>query len=162
MKTTIISHLYDYHFAENRKTWNWYINDLPQQQFTQKSDYSLGSVRNHLVHLMDVEDAWFCGLRGVEIPEEVNPLQFDDRKKLRSTWDIVEENIRSYLSELRDDMLFDKPMEGEDKDLMIWQVLLQVVNHGTDHRAQILGLLHDMGVKTGPQDYIFYVYEPLS
>ncbi len=152
MNTTIFSQLYDYHFAENRKTWNWYINDLPQQQFTQKSDYSLGSVRTHLVHLMDVEDAWFSGLRGEEPSNFSNPLHFDDRKKLRSAWDIVEENIRSYLSELRDDMLFDKPMEGEDKDLMIWQVLMQVLNHGTDHRAQILGFLHDMGVKTGPQD----------
>lgn len=91
-----------------------------------------------------------------------NLNQFADRKKLRDAWDIVEENTRSYLSELRDDMLFDKPLEGEDTDLMIWQVLMQVVNHGTDHRAQILRLLHDMGVRTGPQDYIFYVYEHLS
>lgn len=55
MNTTIFQQLYDYHFAENHKTWNWYINDLPQQQFTQKSEYSHGSVRNHLVHLMSVE-----------------------------------------------------------------------------------------------------------
>jgi uncharacterized damage-inducible protein DinB len=101
---------------------------------------------------MDIEDAWFSGLRGEEPSNFSNPLHFDDRKKLRSTSDIVEENIRSYLSELRDDMLFDKPLDGEDKNLMIWQVLLQVVNHGTDHRAQILRLFHDMGVKTGPQD----------
>ncbi len=113
-----------YFFAENHKTWDWYIHDLPQQLFTQKSDYSLGSVRNHLVHLMDVENAWFSGLRGAEPSNFSDPLHFDDRKKLRSTSDIVEENIRSYLSELRDDMLFDKPLDGEDKNLMIWQVLM--------------------------------------
>ncbi len=162
MNTIFFSQLYDYHFAENRKTWNWYINDLPQHQFTQKSDYSHGSVRNHFVHLMNVEDSWFSGLRGVEIPNFANPIHYDDRNKLRSAWDLVEENIRIYLSEIRDDMLFDKPLDGEDKDLMVWQVLLQVVNHGTDHRAQILRLLHDMGVKTGPQDYIFYAYEHLA
>jgi uncharacterized damage-inducible protein DinB len=55
-------------------------------------------------------------------------------------------------------MLFEKPIaEGEDKDLILWQVLLHVVNHGTDHRAQALRMLNDLGVKTVSQDYIFYV-----
>jgi uncharacterized damage-inducible protein DinB len=68
--------------------------------------------------------------------------------------------MRAYLADLRDDMLFEKPFaDGEDKDLILWQVLLHVANHGTDHRAQLLRLLHDLGVKTGPQDYIFYVYD---
>jgi hypothetical protein len=64
----------------------------------------------------------------------------------------------------RDDMLFDKPIEEpeEDKVIIVWQVLLHVVNHGTDHRAQLLRLLNDLGVKTGPQDYIFYVYDHLQ
>ena len=30
---------------------------------------------------------------------------------------------------------------------------------GTDHRAQLLRLLTDLEVKTGPQDYIFYAYD---
>ena len=70
--------------------------------------------------------------------------------------------MRDYLAKLRDDMLFEKPFsEGEDQDLILWQVLLHVVNHGTDHRAQILRLLNDLGVKTESQDYIFYVYDNL-
>lgn len=68
--------------------------------------------------------------------------------------------MQAYLSKLRDDMLFERPLEGEDKDLIVWQVLLHVVNHGTDHRSQVLRLLNDAGVKTEYQDYI-YVYESL-
>jgi uncharacterized damage-inducible protein DinB len=41
----------------------------------------------------------------------------------------------------------------------MWQVLLHVVNHGTDHRAQTLRLLNDLGIKTVSQDYIFYAYD---
>jgi uncharacterized damage-inducible protein DinB len=68
--------------------------------------------------------------------------------------------MRDELADLRDDMLDQKPFaEGEDKDLVQWQVLLHVVNHGTDHRAQTLRLLNDLGVKTVSQDYIFYVYD---
>jgi uncharacterized damage-inducible protein DinB len=36
---------------------------------------------------------------------------------------------------------------------------LHVGNHGTDHRAQLLRLLNDLGVKTASQDYISYVYD---
>jgi uncharacterized damage-inducible protein DinB len=48
--------------------------------------------------------------------------------------------------------------EGEDKDLIAWQILLHVANHGTGHRAQVLRMLNDLGVKTSSQDYMFYVY----
>jgi uncharacterized damage-inducible protein DinB len=60
-------------------------------------------------------------------------------------------------------MLFDKPIKEpeEDKELIVWQVLLHVANHGTDHRAQILRLLNELGIQTTSQDYIFYVYEHL-
>jgi len=112
-----------------------------------------------MVHLMNVDHTWFCGLRGVEIPDWVDPETLSDRETIRAHWDTVEQHMRGYLAALTDEMLPAKPLEGEDKDLTVWQVLLHVVNHGTDHRAQVLRLLHDLGVKTVSQDYIFYVYD---
>ena len=95
------------------------ITSLSQEQFTQNVDYSAGSARNQVVHLMSVDDTWFSGLRGVEIPESLNPANFDDRKTIRAHWDHVEQNMRGYLAKLRDDMLFEKPFaDGEDKDLV--------------------------------------------
>ena len=67
--------------------------------------------------------------------------------------------MRDHLAKFREDMLLEKPFaEGEDKDLILWQVLLNVANHGTDHRAQLLRVLNDLEVRTEYQDYIFYVY----
>ena len=159
MNANAFRQFYEYHFAENRKIWDTCIMSLSQEQFTQPSTYSIGSVRNQIVHLMSVDEAWFSDLRGVEIPQGLDPAQADDRELIRAYWDTVEQTMRDYLAALRDDMLFEKPLQGEDKDLILWQVLLHVVNHGTDHRAQLLRLLNDLGVKTGPQDYIFYVYD---
>ncbi len=109
-----------------------------------------------MVHLIQFDAAWFSDLRGIENEALLNR---DDRTSIRAYGDHVEQYMREYLATLRDDMLFDKPLSGEDENLILWQVLLHVVNHGTDHRAQLLRLLHDLGVKTGPQDYIFYVYD---
>ncbi len=156
MNAEAFRHVYDYHFAANRKIWDTYIVPLSQEQFTRKVDYSVGSVRNHIVHLMNIDDRWFCGLRGVEVPGFLNPVHFSNREKIRARWDSVEQTMREYLAELRDSMLFDHPF-GEKDPFKLWQVLLHVANHGTDHRAQILRLLHDMGVDTAPQDYVFYL-----
>lgn len=46
-----------------------------------------------------------------------------------------------------------------DKDLFLWQILLHVVNHGTDHRAQILRSLREFGIETPSQDYVFFADE---
>jgi uncharacterized damage-inducible protein DinB len=160
MNSNAFRHFYDYHFAENRKIWDSYISSLSYEQFTQDADYSHGYVRDQIIHLMSADEVWFSELRGVEPSEPFAPAGFDDRQNLRAHWDSIEQGMRNYLAELRDEMLFEKPIEEpeEDKDLIVWQVLLHVVNHGTDHRAQLLRLLNDLGLKTDYQDYIFYVY----
>ena len=162
MDADAFRHFYAYHFSENRKIWDEYVSPLSDEQFTRNTEYSYGSVRSQIAHLISADDAWFSGLRGVEIPRDLNPADFVDRKALRAHWDEVERNMRDYLANLRNAMLFEKPLKGEDKDLLLWQVLLHVANHGTDHRAQLLRLLHDLGAKTGSQDYIFYVYDHLG
>ena len=161
MNADAFRHFYDYHFAENRKIWDRYISQLSDEQFTQHVDYSRGSVRDQILHLISADDAWFSGLRDVEIQEDLKSADFPTRESIRQHWDHVEQNMRAYLAALRDEMLFEKPLEGEDKDLILWQVLLHVANHGTDHRAQILRLLYDLGIDTKYQDYIFYTYENL-
>jgi uncharacterized damage-inducible protein DinB len=163
MNAEAFCHFYEYHFTENHKLWDQYVMPLSYEQFTQAAGYSHGSVREQLIHLMSVDKIWFCELQGVEPSELLPSAASDDRENLRAHWDQIEQNMRAYLANLRDEMLFAKPIEEpeEDQDLAVWQVLLHVVNHGTDHRAQLLRLLNDLGIKTESQDYIFYIYEHL-
>ena len=165
MNANAFRHFYDYHFSENRKIWDRYVSQLSPGQFTQHVDYSHGSVRDQIVHLIGCDDTWFSELRGVQPLDPPPPAEVDDREIVRAYGDRVEQSVRAYLTALQDEMLFATPIQepDEDKDLVVWQVLLHVVNHGTDHRAQILRLLNDLGIKTEYQDYIFYVYgHPIS
>jgi len=73
MNAIAFRHFYGYHFAENRKIWDSYVTPLSHEQFTQDVDYSHGSVRNQVVHLMSVDDTWFRGLRGGEFPNRLIP-----------------------------------------------------------------------------------------
>jgi uncharacterized damage-inducible protein DinB len=163
MNADAFRYLYDYHFAENHKLWDLCFQDLSFTQFTQNVDYSHASLRNQIVHLMQVEEIWFCEISNIAIPDPFPPSAADDRRIIRLHWDLVEGRMRAYLAKLTDNMLLDKPIRDndEDKDLALWQVLIHVINHATDHRSQVLRMLHDFGLKTGPQDFIFYVYDHL-
>jgi uncharacterized damage-inducible protein DinB len=160
MNADAFRHLYAYHFSENQKLWSL-LARLPYEQFIQDVPYSIGSLRQQVVHLMSVDEAWFCELRGVEPLPAYRPTAKDDRAVIRARWDTIEAQMRAYLEQLQDTALFNQPIvePAEDKDLTVWQVLIHVVNHGTDHRAQMLRALHDFGVETTSQDYIFFAYE---
>lgn len=161
MNADAFRHFYEYHFEENRKIWNHYVVLLSYEQFTQDIGYSHGSVREQLLHLMSVDEIWFCEMQNIEPTDTLPPTATDDRETIRFHWDRIEKNMRAYLADLRDEMLFERPIKEpeEDQELVVWQVLLHVVNHGTDHRAQLLRNINNMAGETEPQDYIFYVYD---
>jgi len=160
MNADAFRHLYEYHFAANRKLWDTWVMALTADQFVQPIDYSVGSVRHHIVHLINVDKGWFSDLRRADV-DDADFMKADDvsdREKIRAQWDSVEQEMRDYLATLEDDMLFTKPMTESPDDMMtLWQVLIHVANHGTDHRAQLLRILHDMGMKTEAQDYFFHI-----
>jgi uncharacterized damage-inducible protein DinB len=107
--------------------------------------------------MLNIDDRWFSGLRGEPVPGFLNLVHYARRAVIRQMWDDVEAKMRDYLDTLRDDMLFAQPFQAEGDPMMLWQVLIHVANHGTDHRAQLLFLLNEVGVKTFAQDYFYFV-----
>ena len=153
MTPEAIRQLYDYHFTINRKVWDACIAPLSEEQYTRELGYSVGSIRNQMVHLMSVEARWFGGLVGAEVPDHANPEDYPNRAALRARWDAVENQMRAYLAGLSEEEANREFRPG----MLVWQVLVHVVNHATDHRAQILLALNQMGVETFAQDYFYYL-----
>ena len=84
MNAQAFRHLYNYHFAENRKLWDAYVRPLAPEQFTQAAAYSQGSVRDQLLHLMSVDDVWFSELQGRQPAEPLPAAPADDRASVLS------------------------------------------------------------------------------
>lgn len=144
--------LYDYHYALNHLLWARGVVPLTAEQFRRRLPYSLGSVRNQVVHMMNMEDRWFAALRGATVPGILNPVHFGTAAVVRARWDSVERDTHTYLSDLKDDDLR-RPIT---EHMAVWEVLWHVLNHGTDHRAQTLAMLAQLGVATFPQDYALF------
>lgn len=158
MPIQLIRHFVHYHVAENATLWS-YVEQLSASQFVADIAYAHGSIRNQLVHMLSVDATWLAGLRSQPIPEPLDPLQYTSPIVLKAQWDALAQQLLVYVNGLGDTDLMTQPLTDEDANLYVGQVLLHLVNHGTDHRAQLLRCLHDAGVKTVSQDYIFYAYD---
>lgn len=84
------------------------------------------------------------------------------RRAIQACWDDVEDQVQVYLrtltrAELEREV---KPRFWDDNrpPIRVCDAMMQVINHSTDHRAQILAGLHSLGVQTVEQDLLNYLF----
>lgn len=161
MRPNEIQTLFDYQYWAFERVWEC-IARLTDEQFVEQVDYSIGSIRNIVVHLMSATNRWLSRLQRTETPphlafEELNTLSAVKRK-----WDelrqVFLEAIQSLDQEQLDEVIhWEIPSRSLSLDTPRWEILLHVANHGTDHRAQILATLHQhFRVETVEQDMILF------
>ena len=164
MNSQTVKTIFDYHYGMFDSVWAC-AAQLSEAQFVADKGYSLGSVRNHLVHCMNVDDRWLARLQETTLPDVLDEAAFPDRASIRPQWDSVRERVLAYVTGLSQADLnatisvaisgrYSEPQRSLRRD-----VLLHMVNHGTDHRAQILARLHELGAPTLEQDLMLYLWE---
>ncbi|MBZ0307679.1 MAG: DinB family protein [Anaerolineae bacterium] len=164
MNMTLIHTLFEYHYALYRRVWDS-IQHLTDAQFVEDIPYSIGSIRNHMVHLMNTDQRWLCRVMGMPLPNQrFNPQDFQTRDTTRQQWDTIERFVLESVHSLKDsdlDHLLEIQIASRPNVNIkpVWQVLVHVVNHGTDHRSQILPILHRMGAPTFEQDLMYHLWE---
>jgi len=163
MNADDLRRLFAYHFALHRRIWEC-IDHLTDEQFVAPVNYSLGSVRNHMVHLASVEQRWLARVAGTPLPDRLNYNDYPTRAAARAKWGEIEAHFKAFLDGLTDADLhrpvtFPISRRPEPVTNTVWEILLHVVNHGTDHRAQILPILHRAGAPTLEQDFMLYLWE---
>lgn len=163
MNADYIRFLLQYNYDMHQRVWAC-IDHLSDEQFVEETDYSLRSVRNQMVHVMGVDERWLARVRDEPLPARPDAADFPTRAAVRAYWGAVEGRMRAYGSAVDDAALqvvcqFDMPHRGGRKATLVWQILAHVVNHGTDHRAQVLALLHHFGAPTLEQDFILYQWD---
>lgn len=150
----IIRGLIAYNYALHDRLWES-IKQLTDEQFATDIPYSHGSVHNHVIHISGVDGRWLRGLRGEPDARAFQPLPsaYPSLTEAQQLWQSVSTDMQSYVATLTEADLTAKPSGMEEPR---WQILTHIVNHGTDHRAQLLRILHDFGIQTFDQDLIFY------
>ncbi|PJF40554.1 MAG: hypothetical protein CUN55_12570 [Phototrophicales bacterium] len=162
MKLDYIRTLYDYNYWAHKRVWTCVIQ-LSEEQFQRPLDYSIGSIHAQIVHTMSAEHVWFSRLRGESPQKMFQPEDYPTFDSIRQTWDKIESQVYDYLNQLDEATLASELIyqntKGQNFSTSIWGILLHVVNHGTDHRAQTLAMIDRVGGPTIDQDLIRYLRE---
>lgn len=155
MKLDLIQLYVEYHIETTRLVWDL-IDTITDEQFLADEIYSHGSIRNLMVHLVSVDRRWLAGLKNLEDVGHLKQEDFLTRAAAREVFENVARDLSDHVSALTEEAL-NKPTEKVDRPQ--WQILLHLVNHGTDHRATVLQRLNELGVPTFPQDLVIWLWE---
>lgn len=160
MNIMFIRHLYDYHNWANQRLWECVIQ-LDEATFLQDVNFSIGSVRNQLVHIMSAEWIWLSRLSGTSPNAMFLPELFSNREIIRQRWDELRAEQANYLASLSDLDLqrilhYTNTAHTKMFESTVAEILMHVINHTTDHRAQTMAVIHQLGGPTLEQDMIFF------
>ncbi len=145
MTVDVLRTAFDQHFALNRAVWERCIEPLSQEAFTRPTSISIGSIRNHIVHVINHEERWLCVLQGLDFPDIANPYQFADRAEIRRNWDTVEGKMRDYLARLEAPMLDSQPLRNSTGEkVVLSHVLERLLDQGERDRIMTLELMRQL------------------
>jgi uncharacterized damage-inducible protein DinB len=164
MRASEIRTIFEYGYWAFDKVWDC-ANRLTDKQFAQELDYSRGSIRNQVIHMMSATQRWITRLHGGTPGPHLAYEDFSTRAATIAKWDALRAETLAYVNFLTEADLdgvihWQLPDRGMDAENTRWEILLHVANHATDHRAQILVMLNQQfGIQTVEQDLLFYLRE---
>ena len=165
MNKSDILTLFDYNYWANARVLNAAARITPDQ-FTAPAGLSHGSVRGTLAHIWGAEMVWRLrcaeGISPAALPAE---NAFPDIDVLRTRWADEERKMRAYLNTLTDETLNRavpyRTTKGVSYQNVLWHLLVHVVNHGTQFRAEAGIALTDYGQSPGDLDLLLFFREKL-
>jgi uncharacterized damage-inducible protein DinB len=112
---------------------------------------------------MGTEWIWRSRWRGVSPTTPLQEKDYPSVSALRARWREEETAMRDFVrstseQDLGRSVSYSR-MKGGRSSQLLWQLMLHVVNHGTQHRAEAAVLLTDWGHSPGDVDLVVFLRE---
>lgn len=157
-----ITLLYKYNQWANAKILNATAN-VTHEQFLASASFPHGGLRGTLVHTLFAEWIWRHRWEGTSPVVRLKPEDFPTFESLHLRWTDEEKLLMSFVDNVTDAKLnnhiFYTAINGTPYERILWQTLLHLVNHGTQHRSEAAALLTDFGQSPGDIDFIYFLNE---
>ena len=154
LSEVMIKTFIEYHLDMSRRLWDS-IDTITDEQFLADDAYSRGSIRNLMVHLFSTDHRWMTGVRDAQDVGHLNLEDFQTKAAAREAFEKIAKELEDYSSTLTEADL-DSPNDKIAEPR--WQILLHIINHGTDHRSTVLQHLNEYGAPTFDQDFVIWLW----
>lgn len=161
MSIAHFSTLFDYQYWANHRIADAAARLTEEQRHARP--FAIDSIHVTLVHLVATDWLWRQRRQGespVSLPQVAEISTFED---LLQRWAEEEAAMRAYLTTLADTDLDRavtyRTMSGQTWSQPVWQILAQMLNHGTQHRSEVAAMLTEMGASPGNLDFFVYLRE---
>lgn len=155
--------LYDY---------NYWARDLllraaagiSQEKYVQPNGFTYGNIRGTLLHAAWAEAGWLARWTGRPRVDDFTAEQFPALTDLVGRWGQEEAAMRRFLGDLTAESLesgvsYVSSRSGRQYTDPLWQLLVHVVNHATQHRAEAAEALTMAGHSPGDLDLLDFFRE---
>ncbi|MEX1020130.1 MAG: DinB family protein [Litorilinea sp.] len=152
--------LFDYNYWANRKIFDA-AAQATRTQLTEPRQLSWESIFQTLTHILSAEWIWRVRCQeGISPRAFLNPADFADMAALLARWREEEAALRAFLEDLPagevTQIVQYSNTRGDTFEKPLWQILIHVVNHGTQHRSEVALYLTDLGFSPGDIDFSRY------
>lgn len=138
------------------------VNQLEPSQVVAPNMLTYGSIDGALRHILNVECLWRSRCQHRISPRKLQfEKTFDDLQELQRAWKEEEFAMLNFINEL-DEIQLNESIKyigqgGNEYENILWQILIQLINHGTHHRSEIAAKLAELGKPAGDFDFIIYL-----
>ena len=152
--------LYRYNAWSNAKIISA-ASEVTREQYLLPAPVPHGSLRGTLVHALSGELIWRKRWEGKPQNPSLEAEEFPSFGSLRARWADEEARLMEFVSELTDVKLSSMvkyiSTEGFPHERLLWETMLHLVNHGTQHKTEAAGILTGFGHSPGDIDLIVYL-----
>lgn len=161
MDKVSLATLYDYSFWATARILDTTQKAGDEAFIAPRPELNESSLRNTMAHILSAEWIWRTRCQeGVSPTALIDPQSFPTIDALAERWSQEQTAMRLYLDSLTDADLprtiHYRSTKGQPFQNTLWQLLVHVVNHGTQHRSEAAMALTRMGFSPGDLDMIVF------
>ena len=109
-----------------------------------------------LVHALGVHERWRAGFEGSRRPAMREDQELPSPDELGEAWEAEWLAVRAFIAGLDEAAL-----DAAHGEAPLWQALVQLINHGTQHRSEAAVILTAAGLSPGDLDIVRFNFERL-